>query len=52
MFCFDDSGKTYASEVKACGQEPCDKDKISNKCTRVVEKKQLCSPLSMDICTT
>uniref|UniRef100_K1QAS0 Zinc metalloproteinase nas-37 n=1 Tax=Magallana gigas TaxID=29159 RepID=K1QAS0_MAGGI len=45
-------GKTYASEVKACGQEPCDKDKISNKCTRVVEKKQLCSPLSMDICTT
>lgn len=45
-------GKTHESEVKACGQEPCDKDKISNKCTRVVEKKQLCSPLSMDICTT
>ncbi|XP_055998539.1 zinc metalloproteinase dpy-31-like [Ostrea edulis] len=45
-------GKTYESETKHCGLDPCDKETVSNKCTRKVEKKQLCSPLSMDICTT
>ncbi|XP_062566916.1 zinc metalloproteinase dpy-31-like [Saccostrea cucullata] len=45
-------GKTYEREAKQCGLQPCDKDKVSNKCTREIEKQQLCSPLSMDICVT